>query len=162
MEEKKQEKKYNEKSLEKEEPRPEQVAPVVEDDDDDVATAEDVEAFIRDRRERHIQGGNVAGRSGEHIVQVDVAKAEDDEGNHPVVAREHGSEGSAHPLDEAELGEAAGERNDRAEPHNRIPGSLVTQNILPGNGAGDEQEAEEECPILRASGVFLISGSSTL
>ena len=52
MEEKKQEKKYSEKSLEKEEPRAEQAAPVVEDDDDNVATAEDVEAFIRDRRER--------------------------------------------------------------------------------------------------------------
>lgn len=52
MEEKKtDEKKYNEKSLEKETPVTAQPQPAPEEDDD-VATAEDVAAFIRDRRER--------------------------------------------------------------------------------------------------------------
>jgi len=52
MEEKKtDEKKYNEKSLEKETPVAAQPQPAPEEDDD-VATAEDVAAFIRARRER--------------------------------------------------------------------------------------------------------------
>ena len=74
MEEKKtEEKKYREQSSEKENSRPAQPQPAP-DEDDDVATAEDVAAFIRDRRDRERKEKRERGKDedvdifGEHLA----------------------------------------------------------------------------------------------
>lgn len=95
-------------------------------------------------KEGGVHGTNVRRTGGEHVVGVEVEEHNHEEGWLPCEAGGGNNlhNGRGEPRDEAVLVKVASHGDEGCEPGEGIPGGSLSEALLPGDDAGDEQGGE--------------------
>mmetsp|Transcript_10546 Transcript_10546/g.29803 ORF Transcript_10546/g.29803 Transcript_10546/m.29803 type:complete len:568 (+) Transcript_10546:36-1739(+) len=97
-------------------------------------------------QESRAQSGELRGLGGEQVVQQEVRDVEGDEHGRP--AEVHGGEAGVHlggqGPDQAELLELGGHGDQDSEPDERVPGTLLLQEVVPRQHPSDHLQSDSD------------------